>query len=175
MAGERELIAFLPPILLTASIPTVIGGWVLTPLSDARIVGSADPSYGTIGWVPTQTTPPFALIASSKARESQYETGRVRTQADVHLFLAVGEASVPPLGFSLNDAAVAWRDAIRQLVPQHRRLSPQADNAWPTAGDVRWEMGGSEIKERYDILGVAYYGVDITTVLSWTTLVQFQG
>lgn len=175
MAGERELLAFLPPILLTASIPAVSGGASTTALTEARVAGSNDPTFGTIGWTPPLDGSPFALISSGKARESQYETSRVRTQADVHLFIAVAEANVPPTTLSPNNLAVAWRDAIRQLIPQHRRLSPEADNAWPTAGDVRWEMGGSEIKDRYDILGVAFYGVDITTVLSWTTIVQFQG
>lgn len=175
MPGERELIALLPPILLTARIPSVIGGSTLMTLSDARIEGSADATYGTIGWTPLESTPPFVFISSGKADEGQYETSRTRTKSNVHLFFAVAEANVPPVGISPNDLAVAWRDAMRELIPQHRRLSPEADNAWPDAGDVRWEMGGSDIKKSFDILGVAYYGVDITTILSWTTIVQFQG
>lgn len=177
MPGERELLAFLPPILLAgASIVNTPASGPATTLSlaEARIAGSSDPLYGTIGWTPRLDNAPFAVISSGKTKESQYETGRVRTQADIHLFIAVAVAAVPSQGLSLNDQAVAWRDAMRALIPQHRRLSPQADNLWPTAGDVRWEMGGADIKDRYDVLGVAYWGVDITTMLSWTTLVQFQ-
>lgn len=177
MAGERELVAFIPPILLAeAAISQYSGGGGATvTLSDARIEGSADPTYGTIGWAPPTDGGPFCLLTSGATKESQYETGRVRSVTALRLFIAIDVALVPAPGLSLNDQAVAWRDALRLLIPRHRRLSPQADNAWPTAGDVRWEMTGSAIKEREDILGIAYYGVEIQTALSWTTLVAFQG
>ncbi len=179
MAGQRELVTLIPPVLLTMSIPTVVGQPATTALAEARILGSTDATYGTVGWTPNarlRDGAPFAIITQSgKTKEFQVETGRVRTAAPVSIFFAVAESDVPNVGFNFEDATVAWRDALRVTIPPNRRLASGSLSISANLMDVRWEMGAGDIKERYEVLGIAFYGVEIETLLSWTTLVQFQG
>lgn len=169
--GLRAVLPLIPPVLLTQL-------WIDTPttvLADCRILGSTDPTYGTVGWTPRLDGKPFAILTWQQTGDDQtQETWHVHAMWAVELFIAIAHATDPIALQNFNDLALAWDDASRLVIASNRRLSPSADNLFPTQGDLRWwRTGGQPVPARV-IYGTAYMGVSIATQLEAAITVDYQ-
>jgi len=171
MAGLREILPLIPPILLSQlaiTSPT-------TSLAECRIMGSTDPLYGTVGWTPRLDGKPFCVLSwQQDTDDDSQETWYIHATWDLELFIAIAHAVDPAVLEDYNDRALAWSDASRLIIAQNRRLSPSADNLFPTAGDVRWNRIGAKAVAQRALLGTPFSGVSIMTKLELSIQVQYQ-
>lgn len=169
--GLRSVLPLIPPVLLAQlSIDTPT-----TSLAECRIDGSTDATYGTVGWTPRLDGQPFAILTWQITNDDEtQETWHVHALWDVELFIAIAHASDPIALQNFNDLALAWDDASRLVIAKNRRLSPSADNLFPTQGDLRWwRLKGTPVPSR-SIYGTPYMGVSVLTRLEAAITVQYQ-
>ncbi len=171
MAGLRDVWTAIPPILtaqLAITNPT-------TALATARLAGSTDATIGTVGWLPPTDNSPFAVLTAEGSSEKTPEPNRVWATHDVRVFIGVAHVDTTSSSEDYNDVAVAWADAMRQVVAANRRIEPASLSGYPTSGDVRWDMVGWKLVPHRLILGVPYYGIDVLTHLLMVISVDYQG
>lgn len=170
MAGIRDLLPSMAQLLAsqyTITSPT-------TSLSDVRILGSTDATFGTVGWVPELNGRPFAVIDPTGVSDATPEPNRVWATYHVSIFVGVEHADTPSVNENYNDLAMAWLDQARQVVASNRRILPNSASLFPTAGDVRWEFRGGSVKPDYPVFGVRYYGVLLHTTVMLAILVNYE-
>ena len=171
MAGLREIITLIPPVLvaqLSIATPT-------QALGTARIVASNDATYGTVGWLPPTDGTPFAVLELLSTREIEQEVGRVRVKGIVNIFIAIEHADMAATDVDYHDRQMAWADSIRQVVASNRRLAPGSVTLYPTHGDVRWQLTDTKMVPSKPFLGSIWRGVDCLTNLEASVIVNFQG
>lgn len=173
MAGYINLINGIPPILLSQ--------WAITSpvsqtLADARIMGSNDPLYGAIGYIPRLDGAPFATLETVQVKDSDtVESNRIWSTYALHIFLAVEHADTPTAYQDFDLICLAWIESLRQVVAANRRLNNLAQALYPTAGDVQWTMQSGKIVDRHVILGVPYFGALCATSVRLINAVNYQG
>ena len=101
--------------------------------------------------------------------------GRIWTKATIEIFLGIAPAESAPIE-DFNDRALAWREAIKLLIPPNRRLMPYSLGFDPSIGDFRWEVqagqGGKPLTRNVD--GVDFYGISVNSLLSYSMAVTYQ-
>lgn len=162
MAGIRDLLPYIPPILIANLAITNPA----TTLSEARILGSTDPTYGTFnnGWAPRLDGRPFVIIDADEGKYAYPESNREWVTYRVTLFLAIDHADTATTQ-NYDDLALAWADALSDLIPAHWRL----DNAAllvPFAADIRWVVDVWRKRINRTIIDVPYYGIEMDTSLT---------
>lgn len=170
MAGVRDLIAAIPPILvaqLSITNPT-------KALSTCRINGSNDPTYGTIGWTPPLDGSAFAVIKTQGISTANTETNRMWVTYQVPIFLAVAHADTTAVIENYNDEALGWLESFIQVVASNRRLLPIGTSVSPVAGDTQWALIRGGIREKHQIFDVPYYGVELDTTIRIVYAVNYQ-
>lgn len=170
MAGVRDLLAAIPPILLAQ---TAITNPTKT-LSDCRIYGSNDPLYGTIGWTPPENQSPFSVIKIQGFTTANTETNRIWVTYQIPIFIAVQHSDTPFVLENYNDQALAWMESMLQVVSANRRLLPLGASVSPVAGDTQWLFLRGGIKESHQIFNIPYYGVECDTTLRIVYSVDYQ-
>ena len=169
MAGIRELLPFVAQTLETnmaISNPS-------RTLNSVRILGSTDPNYGTVGWVPPNDGTPFGLIELASSKASTPETNRIWMTYEVFFFIGIEKTDTPNVVFNFNDQATGWMDSAIQVIASNRRLLPQSNMISPEMGDVQWEIVKAKVTDR-KYWNVSYYGVDITTTIRIVYSVNYQ-
>lgn len=177
MPGLRDVMTLIPPVLLSQ--------WTITSptqsLHDVRVLGSTDPTYGTVGalgqpnWLPPEDGSPWAVLGLQGTHETTPEPGRVRAVADIVVWLAIEDAETPAVLEDYHDRWIAWQDSFRQIVAANRRLAPGSVTLYPTAGDVRWEYVGGKQQPALKLFGGEWYGAELHTQLSLSMSVNYQG
>lgn len=170
--GYQDLVMTIPPILVNQC---TITDPIVSSLATARMYGSSDPSYGAINFVPVLTGQPFAYLYTANVIDNDaVETNRIWSTYTLMIFIAIEHADTAS---ALNDyhlIAMGYIEQMRQVVAANRRLTPQSNTLYPTAGDVRWVMKMGKVVDRQVVLGVPYYGVEITTTLMIVNAVNYQ-
>jgi hypothetical protein len=170
--GYQDLIMTIPPILISQCHIT---DPVISSLGDARVYGSDDPNYGAIGYVPRLDGIPFAFINTVSVMDNDsVETNRIWSTYTMTIFIAIEHADTASNLGDYHLIAMGYIDQMRQVVAANRRLTPQSNTLYPTAGDVRWVMRSGRVIDRHVILGVPYYGVEITATLLLINAVNYQ-
>lgn len=172
MAGYRDLLASIPQILLNDLKITSPA----TTLSDCRILGNNDPTYGTVGWIPgpIQAGSAFAIIKTSGGDASYPETNRTWMKYTQQIFVAIAHHDTPFVVENYNDQATQWIDQMVQVVAENSRVLPVGSSVSPVSGDVWWELNRANIMERHLFLNVWYYGVQFTTTMRVVYGVNYQ-
>lgn len=170
MAGIRDLIAAIPPILetqLAITSPT-------KALSTCRIFGSNDATHGTIGWTPPQDQSTFAVLKVQGFSTSTIETNRMWVTYQVPIFLAVAHSDTPFAIENYNDEALAWQEAAVQVIAANRRLLPIGASVSPVDGDTQFQLIRGGIREKHQIFDIPYYGVELDTTVRIVYAVNYQ-
>lgn len=172
MAGYRDLVLAIPPILLAdlkISTPT-------TTLSDCRILGNDDPTYGTIGWTPPviQSGSAFSIVRTLNGGASYPEPNRVWMLYQQEIFVAIAHADTPFVNENFNDQATQWIDQMVQVIPNNSRVLPVGQSVSPVSGDVWWELKRADINERHLIFNSWYYGVKFLATLRVVYSVNYE-
>ena len=171
MPGLREVVSLIPPVLiaqLSITSPT-------QALGTARIIGSNDATYGTVGWTPPLNGTPFAVLELMRTKEVEQEVGRIRAKGIVNTFIAIEHTDTPTVMEDYHDRQMAWMDSMRQVVAANRRLYPGTITQYPTAGDVRWQMTDINMISSKPFLGSIWRGIECLTNLEASIVVNFQG
>ena len=172
MAGFIDLLPAIPPILLAQWSVT---SPVAQTLGDARILGSADATYGTIGWVPRTDGVPFAILRTYKVKDDDsLIANRIWSEYNMEIFLAVEHADTATADGPYQLLALAWGEKLRQVVASNRRIYPASASLYPQAGDVRWTMKGWSQVERHIVLGIPYFGALCQTCIYLDNAVSYQ-
>ncbi len=169
--GVRDVIALLPPIL--------VAQWSITSpaaqtIEAARILGSNDPTYGTIGWLPSLDGVPFALLNLVETKEAQIEANRIQTTATIEAFLVIEHAEVPTVYENFHDLCVAYIDSLRQLIAANYYLQPGASGMETDIGDIRWRLQSTKLVPSKVLLGSAWFGASCLMTLQCSIPVNYQ-
>lgn len=170
MAGIRDLIAAIPPILeaqLAITSPT-------KALTTCRIWGSSDATHGSIGWTPPEDNSAFAVLKVQGFTTANTETNRMWVTYQVPIFLAVAHSDTPALIENFNDEALAWQENMVQVVAANRRLLPIGTSVSPVDGDTQWMLIRGGIREKHQIFDIPFYGVELDTTVRVVYSVNYQ-
>lgn len=170
MAGLRDLLAAIPPIL-TSQVAITNPNKSLTT---CRIYGSNDPQYGTIGWTPPATQDPFAVLKIQGFTTANTEANRLWVTYQIPIFIAVQHADTPFVLENYNDQALAWGESMMQVVSANRRLLPLGASVSPVAGDTQWLFLRGGVKEAHQVFNIPYYGIECDTTLRIVYAVNYQ-
>lgn len=172
MAGYIDLINGIPPILLSQwSITTPL----TQTLGDARIMGSNDPQYGAINYIPRLDGTPFAILETTQVKDNDTtESNRIWSTYELQIFLAVEHADTATAYQDFDLICLAWIESLRQTVAANRRLLPLTQTLYPTAGDAQWTMQSGKIIDRRIIFGVPYFGALCATSVRLINAVNYQ-
>lgn len=175
--GLRDLLPQMAATLksgLTTTSQAGGQGSTLT-LADVRILGSTDPTYGAVGWVPELTGQPFLVIETNGVSDNETtQNNRVWATYHVNLFIAVEHSDTPAVIENYNDLALGWLESARLFVAANRLLQPASTSLYPIAGDVQWVMRGAKMDPKFPIYGIDYYGPLIHTTVRLVTTVNYQ-
>lgn len=170
MAGVRDMVALIPPILVSNLAITSPS----RTLSTCRIAGSTDATYGTVGWAPPIDGSPFAVLFTQSVKAKEVETWRLWTDYEVQIFIGISQADEPGALFNYNDQALQWMDNFIQVIAQHRHLLPGSTTISSILGDVQWSYLGGTVRVRHEIYNRNYYGLDLRTNLHIVQTVNWQ-
>jgi hypothetical protein len=170
--GYQDLVMTIPPILIAQC---GITDPITSTLADARVYGSSDPTYGAIGWPPRLDGKPFAFLNTTAVRDDDMiETNRIWSTYTLMIFLAIEHADTASSLADYHLITLGFLEQLRQVVAANRRLMPQSNTLYPTAGDVRWVMKSGKILERHMLNGVPYYGIEALTTILIVNAVSYQ-
>lgn len=162
--GMREMLPNLATLVNGLTVTSQANGAGTTvALSTTRILGSNDPTFGTVGWAPPLDGRPFCVVKAEGVSNMEPEPNRTWGVYNVGFCIAIEHADTPAVKENYNDLALAWMDAMQYLVAAHRSGSPYAYTLWPTGGDFQWLYKGASIQPRYRLFGIDYYAVEVHT------------
>jgi hypothetical protein len=175
MAGIQNILTLVPPLLvgnLSITSPQAL------TLSQARILGSTDPIYGTAGgWTTPTDGSPWALIVPGNNVERAPEPYRKWIDSQVDIFVGIDLADTPAVQQNYKLIALAWIDAVRQFIPKNWLLMPGALTLDPNLWDIRWEMLDGQPQDAWGkkYVGADWCGALIKTRIRFSTSVTYQG
>lgn len=178
MAGIRDLLPLLPPVLLTASITNTSNS--NPQLSTVRILGSDDPTYGTASdWTPPLDAGslPFGIIQwLGTTDDMEKEANRVHVTAHLELFIAIAHTDTPDAVVNYIDLELAWDDEMRKLIASKSKLSAESQGVLDPsqAGDIWWIKESATPVNSHSILGTTYAGIQIPMSLWVVIPVNYQ-